>query len=84
MELLLSPSPIALPKSINRIISAAAGRAHTLLLSDSGDVFSLGNNAYGQCGRRIVPDEKYNESQLINHVKNLPSVKYVECGMDHR
>ncbi len=31
-------------------------------------VFSLGNNAHGQCGRNIVEGEVYATSQVINRI----------------
>uniref|UniRef100_A0A8C8M481 Uncharacterized protein n=1 Tax=Oncorhynchus tshawytscha TaxID=74940 RepID=A0A8C8M481_ONCTS len=46
-DYVLEPSPVA------------HCRAHSLVLTDSEGVFSLGNNAYGQCGRKIAEDEIY-------------------------
>lgn len=40
-----------------RIQQAAAGRAHTLFLSESGNVYACGSNASGQCGRRSDRDD---------------------------
>lgn len=46
----------------------------------------LGNNAYGQCGRRIVPDEDYSKSNLVNHLSHVNGKRIVDvaCGQDHR
>lgn len=56
-----------------------------LVLTDEG-VFTLGNNAFGQCGRKIIPDENYMMSNFINHIESLEGKKIVniECGQDHR
>uniref|UniRef100_A0A8P4KM97 RCC1 like n=1 Tax=Dicentrarchus labrax TaxID=13489 RepID=A0A8P4KM97_DICLA len=61
-EYVLEPSPVALPLAEplqTKVVQVACGRAHSLVLTDQEGVFSMGNNAYGQCGRRIVEDEVY-------------------------
>lgn len=63
----------------------AAGRAHSVILTDEG-ILTLGNNSYGQCGRKIIPDEDYVMSNYIHHIPNLEgkNIVDVECGQDHR
>merc|ERR1719334_1486108 len=52
LELLIEAAPVALPlQEDERVVGLAAGRAHTLILTSRGDVLTLGNNCYGQCGR---------------------------------
>lgn len=44
----------------------------------------MGNNSYGQCGRKVVEDETYSESHLIHQLKEFDSrVVQVVCGQDH-
>lgn len=91
MELLIFPAPIDLPKTspdeIHNIIKVACGRSHTLALKDDGTVFSLGNNAYGQCGREIIEDEVYAGSSIVNtltsNLFNNEKIVNVVCGQDH-
>lgn len=89
MELMIYPAPIALPKRSDdcnmQIKSVAAGRAHLLALSEDGVVFALGNNAYGQCGRPVVENEKYGESQTVHRIEELNGRKItgITCGQDH-
>lgn len=87
LSIIFFPQPIDLPlKNPNtKILKLAAGRAHLLVLTQEG-LFLLGNNAYGQCGRRIVTDEDYSISNFINHIETLDQKKIVdiECGQDHR
>ena len=48
-----SAEPPALPlvlKCAAKSVSVACGAQHTLVLSDSGDVYAFGWNMYGQCG----------------------------------
>ncbi|KAI5634820.1 regulator of chromosome condensation (RCC1) repeat domain-containing protein [Phthorimaea operculella] len=73
LELLLSPAPIYIPyKSLEcKIKGLAAGRAHSVILTDSEGVYTLGNNAYGQCGRKINPKEEYKGSMVSHHIKKL-------------
>jgi len=33
-----------------KIIKAGCGYKHTILLSENGTLFALGNNKFGQCG----------------------------------
>lgn len=45
-----SPTLISSLAGAIKIVQAAAGLSHTLLLSDSGDVYSCGWNGDGQLG----------------------------------
>lgn len=86
LSLLLNPAPINIPfkNKKARVKGLAAGRAHLLVLTDEG-VFSLGNNAYGQCGRPVIEDENYSGSRIVHHIVNLPveKIRSVACGQDH-
>lgn len=75
------PVPIEIPH--RPVIKCAAGRAHTLLLTDAG-VYTLGNNAYGQCGRPVIQDENYlgNPTMQLLNVTN-EDLEDVFCGQDH-
>ncbi|XP_019880838.1 RCC1-like G exchanging factor-like protein [Aethina tumida] len=86
LEVLFYPKPIHLPllKPTSRILKLAAGRAHSVALTDEG-VFLQGNNSYGQCGRKIIQDEDYVRSKTVNHLTTIDGkdVKDVICGQDH-
>ncbi|ETN61051.1 regulator of chromosome condensation [Anopheles darlingi] len=91
LELLIYPAPVDLSSvsgaTSSRIAQVAAGRAHLLALTDSGTVLALGNNAYGQCGRRIIADEDYFGNPIVNVIA-LPQkiddpIKAIACGQDH-
>ncbi|XP_046907833.1 RCC1-like G exchanging factor-like protein [Hypomesus transpacificus] len=86
-DYVLEPSPVALPldkPQKTRVVQVACGRAHSLILTDSEGVFTLGNNAYGQCGRKIVEDEIYSCSHVIHKMLGFDStVTQVACGQDH-
>ncbi|XP_038220844.1 RCC1-like G exchanging factor-like protein [Zerene cesonia] len=87
LEMLLSPAPIYIPyKSLEtKVIGLAAGRAHTLILTDNEGVYTLGNNAYGQCGRKIKPSEEYRGSMHSHNIKKLGGDKIIDvvAGQDH-
>lgn len=93
MVQLIYPAPIQLPRTSSNaklceITSVAAGRAHSVLLSNEGVVYTLGNNSYGQCGRTVVLDEKYSASVTINRLDKTifgrdDRVVNVVCGQDH-
>ncbi|KAI1903478.1 hypothetical protein AGOR_G00027610 [Albula goreensis] len=86
-DYVLEPSPVSLPllrPQETRVVQVSCGRAHSLVLTDSEGVFSLGNNAYGQCGRKIVEDEIYSGSHVIHKIEGFDSrVTQVACGQDH-
>lgn len=86
-EYVLEPSPVALPldrPQETRVLQVACGRAHSLILTDGEGVFSLGNNAYGQCGRKVVEDEVYRESRRVHRMQDFDGrVVQVACGQDH-
>ncbi|CAH1103130.1 unnamed protein product [Psylliodes chrysocephalus] len=87
LEVIFLPKPIDLPFKNpvkSKVTKLAAGRAHILVLTDEG-LFTLGNNAYGQCGRKVIPNENYSKSNYINHIENIDDKKIVDvmCGQDH-
>jgi len=91
IELLLYPAPIELPMKspdeIHRVIKVECGRAHTVVLTEQGVIFTLGNNSYGQCARTIIEDENYLGSQVINRLSPElfanKRIKDIVCGQDH-
>lgn len=80
--------PVQLPiKSVDtNIIKVAAGRAHSVALTDKEGMFLFGNNAYGQCARPINSDEDYTKMGDKNQILNLDGseITNVTCGQDHR
>ncbi|CAH1986118.1 unnamed protein product [Acanthoscelides obtectus] len=87
LEILYDPRAINLPfqnPTKSKVLKISAGRAHSVILTDEG-IFTLGNNAYGQCGRKIIPDENYAISNYIHHIQDIEGERIVdvECGQDH-
>lgn len=79
--------PMKHPRS-TRILQIAAGRAHSIILTDTSGLFSFGNNAFGQCARQIIPDEIYKNSMLIHSFnidlnENDDKIIDIICGQDH-
>ncbi|CAH8295638.1 unnamed protein product [Schistosoma turkestanicum] len=83
-------------KKIYRPSHVACGRAHTIisyenLKEPNNDtpplIFSLGNNVFGQCGREIIPGEKYDHDlEVITKIvlpPEIKSIKQLVCGQDH-
>lgn len=82
LEIVATPAPIFVPTN-KPIKKVSCGRSHSLLLDDSGKVFALGNNSFGQCGRPIVEDETYFGSKKVHIINDLPKVEQLSCGQDH-
>lgn len=76
--------PLKQPEK-TRVMKAAAGRAHSFVLTDKEGVFSFGNNNFGQCARRIVDDEDYSAYRDLWRVSALDEECVVDivCGHDH-
>jgi alpha-tubulin suppressor-like RCC1 family protein len=86
LDYVIQPVPVELPlahPATTKLTQVACGRAHTVLVTDNEGVFTLGNNAYGQCGRPVVANEDFRGSQMINRVKFDHQVKQIACGQDH-
>ncbi|KZC14464.1 PREDICTED: Williams-Beuren syndrome chromosomal region 16 protein homolog [Dufourea novaeangliae] len=85
-DLIIEPRPITLPtkESSTKVIDIAAGRAHLLVLTNEG-LFTLGNNAYGQCGRPVIENENYSKSEVVHHIADIKGkkIKAVTAGQDH-
>lgn len=86
LGLILATVPIQLPltQSNTKIKAVAAGRAHTLVLTNTDGVYALGNNCYGQCGRMVVENEDYSKLHNVNNIKLDEDVSKIVCGQDHR
>lgn len=89
LQQLIYPAPIQLPVADRseriQIVACAAGRAHLMALSETGRVYTMGNNAYGQCGRSVVDGEKYAESSLVHQIDGIDGekIRSIHCGQDH-
>ncbi|KAG5340041.1 RCC1L protein, partial [Acromyrmex charruanus] len=86
LNMIFIPKPITLPlqNASTKIIGMAAGRAHLLILTTEG-LFTLGNNAYGQCGRPIILNENYEKSTAVHRIPDIKGNKIVAvtAGQDH-
>ncbi|EDW45447.1 GM16641 [Drosophila sechellia] len=95
LDVIIYPTAIKLPRVQGetdedmRVKSMSAGRAHLVVLTQNGTIFTLGNNSYGQCGRSIIEEERYSKSALIHRISQEDicgkedEVVQVECGQDH-
>lgn len=87
LEIILKPVPIniGLRNPDTNVTAISAGRAHLAVLTDKEGVFLLGSNAYGQCGRQVIPDDKIQGSCMVNTITSLgkEAICDVVCGQDH-
>lgn len=95
LDVIIYPTAIRLPRVEGetdkdmRISLMAAGRAHLIVKTENGMIFTLGNNAYGQCARSIIENEEYRGNALIHRIPEVdicgPDDKIVDiiCGQDH-
>ena len=72
-----SPEPIAavLPEG-ERLVDVQCGLGHTVVLSESGKVFTAGDNSEGQLGREGPPHE-------FRPVEGLPHVTSIHSTAAH-
>ncbi|XP_036335085.1 LOW QUALITY PROTEIN: RCC1-like G exchanging factor-like protein [Rhagoletis pomonella] len=96
LDVLIYPTAINLHRRLEHETNAdlqvrcmSAGRAHLIVVTQNGTVFSMGNNSYGQCGRPIIENEDYHKSALIYRIPEKEicgaddEIVSVECGQDH-
>jgi len=76
LDVIVQPIKIPLPSGCGGAIRVEAGRSHTIALTKNNQVITMGNNAFGQCGRSIVPDEDYHRSNVVHRV----SIPELEVG----
>lgn len=86
MGLILATVPIQLPfkQENTKIKAVAAGRAHTLVLTNTDGVYALGSNSYGQCGRKIIENEDFSKLCNVNNITLNVDISKIICGQDHR
>ena len=73
LEVILSPAPVLLPLHPGeRVVAAAAGRAHSVLVTSNGRALSLSSNSYGQCGRVMVEEEDYTRWTCLLYTSPSP------------
>jgi len=83
LEIVSTPLPIFLPTA-SPISRVSCGRSHSLLMNTKGQIFSLGNNSFGQCGRPINEKEEYFGKKKVHLIPDLPrNICQIECGQDH-
>ncbi|KAH8266469.1 hypothetical protein KR044_001514 [Drosophila immigrans] len=95
LDVIIYPTAIKLPREEQdtdegmKVRCMSAGRAHLVVVTQNGTVFTLGNNSYGQCGRLIIEDECYTKSAVIHRIPQADicgqddEIVSVECGQDH-
>lgn len=68
------------------MVEVSAGRAHLVVLTNNEGAFTLGDNSYGQCGRRVIENEDYKRAAIIHNIKKIKGEKItnIESGQDHR
>jgi len=64
---------------VHNVVNASCGRNHTLLLTDRGTVYAMGDNRMGQCGLGTT-SQVVQQASKVKH-KGPPIVKVV-CGAD--
>jgi len=69
--------PTTVPRLTN-IKDVAAGGKHGLALDTSGQVYSWGDNAYGQLGNNRTGDSR----TVPDRVQGMPKVKQISAGCD--
>ena len=91
VELVEEPQPIDVPLSSdkeNAPEDVACGRAHTLFYTTNGQLYSLGSNCFGQCGREVIAGEQFRSSRIVSRVHvgfedAEDRIADIVCGQDH-
>uniref|UniRef100_A0A1A9WKF0 RCC1-like domain-containing protein n=1 Tax=Glossina brevipalpis TaxID=37001 RepID=A0A1A9WKF0_9MUSC len=95
LDVIIYPTAIRLPRIEGEtdhdmmVRCMSAGRAHLVVVTRNGTIFTMGNNSYGQCGRSIIEDEVYRGSAVIHRISQNDicgsddEIVNVVCGQDH-
>ena len=67
-------TPSLIPDLPSNIVHFVCGSSHNLFLDSEGNVFSVGNNVYGQLG--LAHNIHQNE---LNKISNIPPIKIISC-----
>ena len=67
-------TPSLIPNAPSNIVQFVCGFYNNLFLDSEGNVFSVGNNEYGQLGL----GHKRNQNEL-NKIPNIPPIKIISC-----
>ena len=70
-------TPSLMPDTLPNIVQFVCGSYHNLFLDSEGNVFSVGDNKYGQLGLGGEDNENQNE---LNMIHNIPPIKTISCG----
>ena len=65
------------PEDGSRLVKVAAGHRHTIVLDEHGRVYAMGNNKYGQLGRKDA--SKKGAAQIVPHLVEGP-LREKGCG----
>ena len=73
-----------MPHDGSRLVKVSCGHRHTLALDEHGRVWSLGNNKYGQMGRRVA-DRRTDAPELVSGYLGQKGSGCIdiECGWSH-
>ncbi|KAK4297550.1 hypothetical protein Pmani_030041 [Petrolisthes manimaculis] len=84
LGMLINPAPLHVALKGSAVHKVSCGRAHTVMLTDTGKVWTVGCNSYGQCGRPIIPDEDYGRTPVYHNLQAIPdpTITQIECGQD--
>ncbi|KRW99370.1 Regulator of chromosome condensation 1/beta-lactamase-inhibitor protein II [Pseudocohnilembus persalinus] len=72
----------------NNIVSIQCGEDHFVALTKNGEVYTMGDDTYGQCGQgaeQRSPAPPFYDKRIRNpeKVENLPKIVKVICGHSH-
>ena len=68
----ITPSPI--PNTPSNIVQFVCGSSQNLFLDSDGNVYSVGDNYFGQLGLG-----HYNYQNVLNKIPNIPPIKTISC-----
>ncbi len=83
MEPNATPTPVELPPASGTVVQAAAGAAHSLVLTSTGQLYSFGNNGYGQLGTEANVGANEPTPALVTLPGAGGPVTQVAAGADH-
>jgi alpha-tubulin suppressor-like RCC1 family protein len=78
-----TPEAVTLPGATGRIVQIAAGWEFSLALTSSGQLYTFGNDEYGQLGNGTSDDAPHPTPEAITLPGATGSIKEIAAGKDH-
>ncbi len=77
------PNIVIKPSNVTKFTQVRFGYAHTLALTDNGEIYAWGRGMYGQLGVAELSMKSYSTPVLTKKPSNINKFTQIACGWNH-